>query len=339
MNFYEDLLVLIRWSVSKYRKNIIDIFYCIYKTIHPQKSMITIIRYILSTAIILVVCIGALANIHQSEQGSKMFLPMHDQRATVKKVAYENPAAEIDKTYSAVSESMQIFPEGYFTDIEFEEKVVKDISQFDFDVRNDLGFPRIQNILNSYEETIKEYANRYSFDWRLILAVMNQESRFQIQAVSHRGAYGLMQIMPMTGRDVSMALGIDGVRQPKDNIAGGVYYLWRVRSLFDVPTDITAADLHPDDDDIIRLSLAAYNAGPTRVRDAQQLAIYLGLNPYRWQVIKDLLPMLSRRYYTLHQYVWENGRPEGGYFHGWPETMNYVDNVMGYYAYYRLIFE
>lgn len=264
---------------------------------------------------------------------------MQDQKITVQKVIYESPAAEIDKTYSAVSENMQIIPAGYFTDIEFEEETVKDISQFDYDVRNDLGFPRIQNILNSYEETIKEYANRYNFDWRLILAVMNQESRFRIQAVSHRGAYGLMQIMPTTGRDVSTALGIESVMQPQDNIAGGVYYLWYVRSLFNVPEDIIEADLHPDDDDIIRLSLAAYNAGPTRVRDAQQLAIYLGLNPYRWQVIKDLLPMLSRRYYTLHQYVWENARPEGGFFHGWPETVNYVDNVMGYYAYYRIIFE
>jgi membrane-bound lytic murein transglycosylase MltF len=297
------------------------------------------LRYLLATSIILIAWTGCKANIHLSEQRAALFLPMNDQKTPVTKVIYERPAAEVDKTYSAVAQSVQIIPEDYFVDVAFEEEIVKDISQFDYEVRNDLGFPRIQYILHSYEETIKEYANRYNFDWRLILAVMNQESRFRIQAVSHRGAYGLMQIMPMTGMDVSVALGIDDFQQPKDNIAGGVYYLWRVRSLFDEPTDMIDADSQPDDDDIIRLSLAAYNAGPTRVRDAQQLAVYLGLNPYRWQVIRDLLPMLSRQYYTLHRYVWESGRPEGGYFHGWPETVNYVDNVMGYYTYYRLIFE
>lgn len=234
--------------------------------------------------------------------------------------------------------NFEITSEDYFTDAFIEsELTAHDISQLDYFVRTDLGFPRIERILNTYEETIKKYAHRYGFDWRLILAVMNQESRFRVQAVSHRGAYGLMQIMPTTGRDVSSALGIESVYHPEDNIAGGVYYLWRVRSMFKAPAD--TGDTHVTEDDILRLSLAAYNAGPTRVLDAQHLAEYLGLDPYRWDVIRDLLPMLSRRYYTLHQYIWENGRPAGGYFYGWPETINYVDKVMSYYTYYTMIFE
>jgi membrane-bound lytic murein transglycosylase MltF len=216
--------------------------------------------------------------------------------------------------------------------------ILDDIAHLNFHARNDLGFPRIERILNSYEQTIKRYANRYGFDWRLILAVMNQESRFRIQAVSHRGAFGLMQLMPGTGRDVSSALGIEGIRQPEDNIAGGVYYLWRVRSMFDAPPGEGEDTAGPTNEDLIRLSLAAYNGGPTRIHDAQQLAVYLGLDPYQWNNIKELLPMLSRRYYTLHQYVWEDGKPRGGYFYGWPETINYVESVMGYYSYYRLLF-
>lgn len=235
---------------------------------------------------------------------------------------------------------LSINTEPYLPDIFIgEELSLNDLSQLDYLMRSDLGFPRIERILNSYEQTIKRHSGRYGFDWRFILAVMNQESRFRIQAVSHRGAFGLMQIMPGTGRDVSTALGIEGVRHPEDNIAGGVYYLWRVRSMFNSPSDKADADNDAVKEDILRLSLAAYNAGPTRVRDTQRMAGYLGLDPYRWDVIRDLLPMLTRDYYTLHQYIWDSGRPEGGYFYGWPETINYVESVMGYYSYYQQIFD
>ncbi len=252
----------------------------------------------------------------------------------------DQPLSELSAYANFTTSDIEITAGEYFTDtIVKDESIFKDISELDYFVRADLGFPRIERILNTYEETIKRYANRYGFDWQLILAVMNQESRFRIQAVSHRGAYGLMQIMPTTGRDVSTALGIESVNHPEDNIAGGVYYLWRVRSMFNAPGESREDYASSTEGDLIRLSLAAYNAGPTRVRDAQRLAEYLGLDPYQWEVIRDLLPMLSRRYYTLHNYVWENGRPEGGYFYGWPETINYVESVMGYYSYYKMIFE
>jgi membrane-bound lytic murein transglycosylase F len=202
---------------------------------------------------------------------------------------------------------------------------------------HELGYPRIEQVLDSYEYTIRLHANRYGFDWRLILAVMNQESRFRMHAVSSRGAYGLMQIMPATGRDISGKLIIDGIKLPENNIAAGVYYLGWVYSIFGPDNGpVYSDDLQTDR---IRLALAAYNGGPTRVRDAQKLAEYLNLDPNRWDIIKSLLPMLSGRYSNLHQYVWESGRPSGGYFYGWHETINYVDSVMDYYSHYTYIFE
>lgn len=239
-----------------------------------------------------------------------------------------------------MDQDVSYISEDYPSDLSSEENLVdfSDITQLDYVLRADLGYPRIHRIINSYEETIRRYSEQYGFDWRLILAVMNQESRFRIQAVSHRGAFGLMQIMPTTGQDVSHALGLDGVYQPEDNIAGGVYYLWRMRTMFD-PGNGRENYSDVSDEDVLRIALAAYNGGPTRVRDAQRLATFLGLNPYRWDVIRDVLPMLERSYYTLHQYVWENGRPTGGYFYGWPETLNYVESVMGYYYYYQMMFE
>jgi membrane-bound lytic murein transglycosylase MltF len=221
--------------------------------------------------------------------------------------------------------------------IDYAEETIR-MEDLDYLTRMDLGYPRIGRILDSQGAIIKRYANRYGFDWRLILAVMNQESRFRAQAVSHRGAYGLMQIMPMTGQEVSSALGIDGVALPEDNIAGGVYYLWRLHTMFD-QGDVKSTDDTMREFDRLRLALAAYNGGPTRIRDAQRLAEYLNLDPNSWEVIRALLPMLSRRYASLHRYVWEQGRPQGGYFEGYEETLNYVDRTVEYYAYYRQMFE
>jgi soluble lytic murein transglycosylase-like protein len=237
----------------------------------------------------------------------------------------------------SISGSMEV---DYLSSGYYEPQIVglDDIGQLDYRLRMDLGYPRIEGFLSTYEQTIRRNSNRYGFDWRLILAVMNQESRFRIQAVSHRGAYGLMQIMPGTGMDVSSELGIDSIRQPENNITGGVYYLWRMRAMFS-PPDSDRGNTSATEGDILKLALAAYNGGPSRVRDAQRLAVYLGLDPYRWDVIRDLLPMLERRYYTLHRSVWENGRPTGNYFYGWPETINYVDSVMEYYSYYQAMFD
>lgn len=230
-------------------------------------------------------------------------------------------------THSDEQSLDELYPHVHFDDL-------------DYLVRFDLGYPRIESVVDSYEQVIKRYATRYEFDWRLILAVMNQESRFETQAVSHRGAFGLMQIMPITGEEISSSLGIDGILLPEDNIAGGIYYLWRLYNLFDPVDEHSEANSDVDRDyHRLRLALAAYNGGPTRVQDAQAIARYLNLNPYRWEIVRDVLPMLSRRYASLHRYVWDTGRPRGGYFEGFDETINYVNKTIEYYSYYRQLFK
>ena len=61
--------------------------------------------------------------------------------------------------------------------------------------------------LQEYGPAIKECAARYGFDWRLILAVIKQESRFEPEAESQKGASGLMQVMPVTQAEFRLALG------------------------------------------------------------------------------------------------------------------------------------
>lgn len=183
-----------------------------------------------------------------------------------------------------------------------------------------------RNIIKSYGTLIKEYSRNYGFDWRLTLAIMKAESSFLDSAVSHMGAEGLMQIMPATQIHVAQALDLENIAEPQNNIRAGVYYLSRLYRLFD----------GADENDRLRLTLAAYNAGPGRVFDAQDIARYLNEDPTRWASIRDALPLLSGRYYTLHRQVWEKQRPRSGIFTNPRETISYVEKVMNYYDEYRL---
>jgi soluble lytic murein transglycosylase-like protein len=96
------------------------------------------------------------------------------------------------------------------------------------------------------ERSIGKAAGKYNLPTKLIKAVIKAESNFQVDAVSHTGAQGLMQLMPATAEEL-------GVRNPFDieeNIDGGARYLRQMLDSF-------GGD--------IKVALAAYNAGPGAV--------------------------------------------------------------------------
>jgi membrane-bound lytic murein transglycosylase F len=182
--------------------------------------------------------------------------------------------------------------------------------------------------LPRYFGTIQKHSAKYGLDWRLVLAVMKQESNFNRRAVSRRGAYGLMQVMPATGNEVATKLGFEDLQHPHRNIKGGVFYLSKLFGLFEGAKE----------GDRIRLAVASYNAGPSRIYDAQELAAYLGENPQSWPSVEKALPLLSKRYYTLHQSVWGGGKPRSGYFGKSRQTIHYVARVVENFEDYRTRF-
>jgi soluble lytic murein transglycosylase-like protein len=98
-------------------------------------------------------------------------------------------------------------------------------------------------------EHIREAAVRYSLPEALIEAVMAVESNFNPTAVSHKGAAGLMQLMPMTAKEMFVV----DLWNPRENIQGGARYLRVLANQYE--GDLTK-------------TLAAYNAGPDAVRRA-----------------------------------------------------------------------
>jgi len=168
--------------------------------------------------------------------------------------------------------------------------------------------------LSPYDEIVKRYAEKYDFDWRVVVAMMYQESRFNPKAVSFAGAVGLLQVLPRTGRQ----MGYEDVTNPERNIAAGVKYLAWLRDRF--PEDLPAAD-H------MWFTLASYNAGHEHVRDARRLAQQEGLDPTRWfGNVEQAMLLLSRAQYAR--------QARHGYCRG-REPVNYVREIFARYGAYR----
>lgn len=170
--------------------------------------------------------------------------------------------------------------------------------------------------LSPYDDMVRQYAEEYNFDWRLVTAQMYQESRFDPLAKSWAGARGLMQVMPRTARE----LGIGNLKDPKKGLEAGIKYLDWVRERFEPELPVK---------DRMWFTLAAYNAGVGHVRDARALARRQGWEPTRWfGNVERAMLLLSKRKYAR--------KAKHGYVRG-SEPVKYVRQIRDrYLAYTKL---
>ncbi len=173
----------------------------------------------------------------------------------------------------------------------------------------------VDYIISPYDSLMKIYADSVGLDWRLVSAVAYHESGFDTSAVSHRGAAGLMQMMPSTAAD----LGIDPF-DPVQSVRAATIYLRQLHRNY--------SGLAADAEEQQKFMLAAYNAGTGRVRDCINYARYMGVDPSVWDNVAALIPEMDS------DEVAQLDTVKFGRFNG-AETVAYVQNVMDRYGKYK----
>ncbi len=145
----------------------------------------------------------------------------------------------------------------HFTDAPTDRRFkifMRDI-QKDRRLRTNFGFGKLVRNPEEFDSIISSCSREFGVDKALVKAVIHAESGYNPNAVSRKGATGLMQLMPSTAQGLKVADSFN----PEDNIRGGVRYL---RFLLDTFKGN------------VSLALAAYNAGLTKV------AKFGGIPPY-----------------------------------------------------------
>jgi Predicted soluble lytic transglycosylase fused to an ABC-type amino acid-binding protein len=175
---------------------------------------------------------------------------------------------------------------------------------------------RGDNAFSKFDKEIKHFSDKLGWDWRLLASVIFQESRFKPNVTSQAGAYGLMQIMPITAQH----FGAVDIVSPKNNIRVGVMLLSKLEQ-------------HFEDDGIaeherIKFVLGAYNAGLGHIEDARRLTDKYHRNPDSWRDVEYFLKKKSDPKYYRDPLV-KYGRFTG------VETSNFVAEVLERYGHYR----
>ena len=176
------------------------------------------------------------------------------------------------------------------------------------------------NQLSGFDDLIKKAAKKIGWDWRLLASLIYQESRFRMDLESEKGAFGLMQLMPV----VMERYEIDYDATPEEQLeAGGKLLTFLDESLQNKVADSTER---------VKFVLAAYNSGLGHVYDAQRLAVKYGKYPDVWDNNVDyfILNKSKKQYYN-------DTCCKAGYLRG-SETFRFVEEVLDRYNQYQSMY-
>ena len=169
--------------------------------------------------------------------------------------------------------------------------------------------PLAQTERDKFKQVIhlfRRFGEQYQFDPLALAAQGYQESRFDQSLTSHKGAVGVMQLLPSTAKDRNV--GIPNIHEIENNIHAGVKYMNFLRNRYFSDHAISPINQR-------LFTWAAYNAGPANISRVRAAAEKNGLNPNVWfnNVEHMAASMISR------------------------EPVRYVANIYKYYTAYRLI--
>jgi len=173
--------------------------------------------------------------------------------------------------------------------------------------------------ISRYDDILKDESELINWDWRLLASMVYQESRFNPEAVSWAGAFGLMQLMPGTAKNYGVTI----ESTPRAQVKAGVKFIQWLEDRF--------RESIPDEEERTRFILASYNIGYGHIQDARRLAEKNGDDPNIWidSVDKWLLKKSDPDYYNDKVVKY-------GYARG-IETYNYVREVLERYEHYKNI--
>lgn len=179
-------------------------------------------------------------------------------------------------------------------------------------------FSKTGGKISVYDNLIKKHTKRLGWDWRLLAALIYQESHFNPDAKSWAGAYGLMQIIPSS----SAMYGIDSISAtPDESIRTGITILIRIDNYW--------KNIILSETERIKFDLASYNVGLGHVIDARNLAIKYQLDSNTWvdNVEYFLEQKANPKYYN-------DPVVKFGYCRGYEPSV-YVKEILNRYEHYK----
>lgn len=181
-----------------------------------------------------------------------------------------------------------------------------------------IPLPTTENFnISPYDKIVKKYAKNSEIDWRLILSIMYQESKF-IPGLSGMGnSFGLMQFMPSTGAKYN----VSASSSDEEQIKAAIKHLQVILNLF---PEIENSE------DKFKVMCASYNAGAGHIKDAQRLCEKYGKNPLLWKDIAEFLILKEKKQYYQDEVV------QNGYYYG-NHTVKYVEQIWDRYNSYKAI--
>lgn len=170
--------------------------------------------------------------------------------------------------------------------------------------------------ISPYDKIFRRVARRHNIDWILMSAMASGESHFNSDAVSPRGAVGIMQVMPHIAKEWDVER--DELFDPAINIDVACRLYKSMQRMLRLPKDISEPDR-------MALTIASYNCGASRVIDARNLAEYYDEPTTEWSTVSEYLQLLSDEEYYNHEAV------AGGKFKEGHITVAYTNRVLDHY--------
>ena len=171
--------------------------------------------------------------------------------------------------------------------------------------------------ISRFDNAIKKTAAKIGWDWRLLAALIYQESRFKVDLESNKGAFGLMQLMPSVMRRYNVSYN----STPEEQLAAGgklITYL-----------DKSLKDKVPDSLERVKFVLASYNAGLGHVLDARRLAMKYDKAPDIWENNVDFFILNKSKPMYYRDTCCRCGLLRG------TQTYRFVEDIMERYHHYQ----